>query len=558
MTGSDTRKRRTTWKSLGIAAGSGLLLSFSHPWSVPLVSNTHGYVIDQWWQGLIAWFALAPLFVLLARQTSGRRVFLLAGVSGFFYYYMSIYWVNNAIILYGGLNWVLSVFAVSVLVLYMTFCWTVILWLGFVTSRRLNLNYLLLMPLYWGAHEYLRNYLFTGFPWQQVGYSQAHIQPMLQTAALWGVYGVSVLIAAVNAVWAAWWLVRRDAYPHSRKNLRRYSLAVAGIVVFGLGYGIVRPYLNDAAERRAPAITAAVLQGNINQDIKNRALNHREFILDRFLKLQKQAETANVDLIVWPEAAYPALLPHNLQRAGHMLDMQFPMHAHLLLGAAVVFTDRQDTSMTLGNSMFLLDPEGTVLGRHDKTHLVPFGEYVPYRSLLSKLGIRSIVRVMGNFTTGVSGHLLTYETAIPGRGIREVRNGVLICYEGIFPEISREFVREGANLLVSVTNDAWYGISSAAYQHLLMYAFRSVENRRATIRAANTGISAFIDSSGRVHEATKLYETTWKKRSVPLLEDTTVYTVIGDVFGWIPLLAVLMMTLATLVLWMRSRKGKLQ
>jgi len=557
MTAETTSTQPKTWKVLGIAIASGLALSFSHPWSVPLVSNTHGYIIDQWWQGLIAWFAMVPLFVILARQTSGKRVWWIAGLSGFFYYYMSIYWVNNAIILYGGLPWYISVPAVTLLVAYMAFCWTFILWLGWVSSRRLKLNYLLWLPLFWGAHEYLRNYLFTGFPWQQVGYSQAHILPMLQTAALWGVYGVSVLIAAVNTVLAAWWLVRRGEYAFKLRPLKRYTMVVIVLMVFSLAYGTFRLYLNDAAEDRSPAIKVAVLQGNINQDIKNRALNHRDFILGRFTRLQHQAEAANVDLIVWPEAAYPALLPHNLRNAADLVDIEFPLNAHLLLGAAVVFGTK-DGRMTLGNSMFLIDQTGSVIGRHDKTHLVPFGEYVPFRPILSKLGIRSIARVLGNFTTGKTGHLLRYKETIAGRGTHEVRNGVLICYEGIFPEISREFVNEGANLLVSVTNDAWYGISSAAYQHLLMYSFRSVENRRATIRAANTGISAFIDSSGRVHQATGLYETTWKMREVPLLESMTVYTIVGDVFGWIPLTIVLLMGCAAFVMRIRSRKKRKQ
>ena len=176
------------------------------------------------------------------------------------------------------------------------------------------------------------------------------------------------------------------------------------------------------------------------------------------------------------------------------------------------------------NSAFLIDADGKVRGKYSKAHLVPFGEYVPLKRWLPFLGI--MVAQVGDFTAGTVGETISWG----GR-----RLGVLICYEAIFPYIGRAVANNGAQLLVNITNDAWYGFTAAPYQLFSMTVFRAVENRRALVRAANTGISGFVDPAGRVLSKTALFEESAAVMNVPLLSGRTVYARIGDGFAWLAL-----------------------
>jgi apolipoprotein N-acyltransferase len=170
------------------------------------------------------------------------------------------------------------------------------------------------------------------------------------------------------------------------------------------------------------------------------------------------------------------------------------------------------------NSAYLIAPDGEVVGRYDKAHLVPFGEYVPLRNWFPFLG--KIVEVVGDFTAGEKGQILTWN---------DNPIGILICFEIIFPDLARKLKKNDARLLITITNDAWFGRSSAPYQHLSMATFRAVENRVAIARAANTGISAFIDPVGRITRQTSLFQTTTLSASVPLMHIKTWYTRFGDI-----------------------------
>jgi apolipoprotein N-acyltransferase len=172
------------------------------------------------------------------------------------------------------------------------------------------------------------------------------------------------------------------------------------------------------------------------------------------------------------------------------------------------------------NSAYLLDPDGNILGRYDKVHLVPYGEYIPLKRFFPFLG--KITEAVGNFVPGQKGQVLSWE----GKNV-----GILICFEIIFPELSRAMALNGAQILVNMTNDAWFGRSSAPYQHLSMAVFRAVETRRALARSANTGISAFIDPSGRIMDQTPLYEEAARTQALPLMTENTFYTRYGDIFA---------------------------
>ena len=267
------------------------------------------------------------------------------------------------------------------------------------------------------------------------------------------------------------------------------------------GYGGWR--LHQTSQRLpAPAnLTVALLQGNIEQDLKwDDAAREAIFSLYRGLTLEAAADS-EVDLIVWPEAATPFFFANDRVFQSRQLRLAQEAGRPLLFGSPTYVRDGGQDVMY--NSAFLVGPDTTVLGRYDKIHLVPFGEYIPLRRLLFFLD--KLVAGIGDFRSGEAYTVM----AIP-----QGRFAVLICFEGIFPDLVRHFVRHGAQFLVNITNDAWFGYSPASYQHLSMVVFRAVENRLPIVRAANTGISAVIDPTGRLSQQTDLFVRTWIKARI--------------------------------------------
>ncbi len=264
----------------------------------------------------------------------------------------------------------------------------------------------------------------------------------------------------------------------------------------------------------------ALIQGNIRQDVKWEP-HFQEETLKIYSNLTLQVKVSRPDLIIWPETATPFFFQNTSPLQGRILELAHQMQAPLLFGAPAF--DRRGSRIHYFNSAFLISPEKKILGRYDKIHLVPFGEYAPFSGILGFT--RDIIGAIGDFTSG-----------------QEIRNlslpwgnfGVLICYEAIFPDLTRQFVDQGARFLVNITNDAWFGKTSAPYQHLSMVTLRAVENRVPIARAANTGISALIDSSGRVVRSTDLFtrEVLFGKIDVNLNKSSTFYTQWGDLFSY--------------------------
>jgi len=286
----------------------------------------------------------------------------------------------------------------------------------------------------------------------------------------------------------------------------------------------------------SPTISVAVAQGNIEQDQKwSPAM--RSKTMEIYTSLSEQAiEQGNSPpvLLVWPETAMPFYINNNAYYKKLVNGLIKKHQVWLLAGAPHVEID--DSVPQQGerkrkryyNSAFLVSPTGEISGRYDKQHLVPFGEYVPLGRYLPLPG--PLVENIGDFSSGKSSAPLSCQSA-------EI--GVLICFESIFPELAREMTANGANLLANITNDAWFGRSSAPWQHLSMAVFRAVENRRSLARAANTGISTLIDPLGRETGVSPLFEPFFQVAEIPLLEDKTVFTRFGHHFGLFCLLALL-------------------
>ncbi len=474
-----------------IAAGSGLLLAaaFPRPDLFPL-----------------AWVALVPLLLVMR-----YRPFASGLTAGAVFFATVLYWLNFVMTTYGGLQPVFSLLAYLFLVTYLAVYFGLATWIASRLETVLRLPYLLTLPPLWVALEYLRGTLFTGFPWAIIGYSQQNFSLAIQSSDVTGVYGVSLMLVAVNCAIAG-----VIAAPKSRLAW----LGVAAIITISIshfGYGVWREA--QPLERRTEQLRVALIQGNIDQTQKW-APDHRKSSIDRYQDLSMQALEGRPDLVIWPEAATPFFLQDHSDLAAQVRQLPKQLNVSLLVGSPA-YQQLSADKYQYYNSAYLFAADGEELGRSDKIHLVPFGEYVPLGKLLAF--IDKLVVGVGDFSPGkvrplpLNGHHL----------------GVLICYEAIFPQLARKYVHQGSDLLVNLTNDAWFGHSSAPYQHLAMTRFRAIENRIWIARAANTGISALISPAGNVALAGPIFEPLQLSGSVGMGAEATFYTRFGDVFAYV-------------------------
>jgi apolipoprotein N-acyltransferase len=267
----------------------------------------------------------------------------------------------------------------------------------------------------------------------------------------------------------------------------------------------------------ASRIKVALIQGNIEQDVKWNP-SYLTKTMETYSDLSLKASQSRPDLLIWPEAATPFHFESSKVYHGMVLDVLQRARTHLLLGSPARRTVGESTRYY--NSAFLLSPSGDVVERYDKVHLVPYGEYVPLKQFFPF--IDKMVEGIGDFTPGDRVKVLP---------LSKGNVGVLICYEIIFPDLTRQFVREGATVLVNLTNDAWFGRTGAPYQHFSMAVFRAIENRRFVARAANTGISGIIDPTGRIQSQTEIFTKEVVVDTIYALGLPTFYTRYGDIFA---------------------------
>jgi apolipoprotein N-acyltransferase len=524
---------RGWFRLLAICLFSGVLWSLAHPSAPPIITKTSNIILNTGWQEIIAWFGMVPMIFALRRQ-NGWKLWWGSFAFGLGFFSLSIYWLNIAIVLFGNIPLFFSFLIYGALVLACTALWAWAIYVAIKSSQLFKYRLSWTLPIAFVAVELSRNFIpFKGFPWSNMAYSQYFNIPLLQTAAIWGVYGILFLIVLSNVLLVEltdWWHSKRDPALLPKATLALFL----GLMAFSYSYGIYRLHANQEAEDAAPHFKAAVIQGNIDQEIKNQSTEHARAILNVYKELSAQVP-AYAQLVVWPEAAYPYSIPRESNYLKRLFEDEYDRLPWALLTGVSNYTNGTH-GRRFYNSAYALDRNMNVSEIFDKSHLVPFGEYVPYQELL---GISQIVPEAGMFYPGQLGD---------GMQVDGLNMGVLICYEGIFPEITRSYSRIGVEFLVNLTNDAWYGVSSAPYQHLAFYAFRSVEARKATVRAANTGVSALIDSSGRILHPSHLFTRTWLLLDVPKLTERTIYSYLGDwppalismiwIFWWLKLIRV--------------------
>ncbi len=422
--------------------------------------------------GFLGWVALVPLLVY-ARATSGRKAFFVAWLGGWLAFAGAFFWVRYTVP-------VGPYFLAAYKGLYVAVFVAVV--------RRLGPAW---APVAWTGLEYLRGTLFGGLPWFALGYTQHEAGLLIQVADLGGVWLVTALVALVNGA-----LV---------DGRRAWRLAAGAAVALAWVYGAVRA--GTLEMREGPVV--AVIQPNIPQDVKKLMLrrDERQRIYEKHRQLTDQAAMERPDLIVWPEAAlYDGLVWDRSRGAWHedywherVTSVASSSRTRVLIGLLVREPERIEGRIAgdqdeYTNSAIYLDASGRITGRYDKAHLVPFSEFVPFARTFPWM--RELIRKFSGLTLSD----MRAGKGFPVWDLGGERFGAQICYEGIFPGISREIARKGGTFTVNISNDGWFRDSAELDQMLAMSRFRAIESRIGFIRGTNTGISAFIDPAGRVRE----------------------------------------------------------
>ena len=466
--------------------------------------------------GLFAWIALLPLHRVLIGVTT-RQAFLRGWLTGFLAFIGTMYWVVTAMHLYGKVPLPISIALMLLLAGYLGLYVGLYAWGVVRLEQQWPAATWIAAPCLWVSLEYTRAHAFSGLPWGLLGYSQFQWLSLIQVANITAVYGVSFLIVLVNV---SLFLLFRGLFTDTPRKLPWIPLASTATAVLGAWlYGLGQLHLPPSDN-----LTVGVVQANIDQARKWDTA-YRAETLKRYRRLTETVSPQS-ELILWPEAATPFLFEQEPDYRALVTGMAKHAEVPLVFGSPTLRRQSDGTPYLL-NSAYLLSSSGEVSGRYDKQHLVPFGEYIPLQRLLFFLD--KLVVGIGDFQPGPGPTLLNFERGSDGR---QTRFGVAICFEVIFPDLVRRLALEGANFLVTITNDAWFGNTVAPHQHFGMVVFRAVENRMAFARAANTGVSGLIDPTGRILTATPVFAEHAIIGSISLGAPSTVYTRFGDVFAW--------------------------
>ncbi len=467
--------------------------------------------------GGLAWVALLPWFFALQKEKP-VSAFFLSYLVGLVFFSGAVYWVNYV----SGLGFTVLVFYLALYFAAFGLLFSTLI----VTGRQSLMAGLFLGPCLWVALEYIRSHLFTGFSWALLGYSQYSALAVIQISDITGAYGVSFLLVLVNVgIYQAINRVQSRKYRvQKRVSLKKSLFSVLCpliSVIIVLAYGYVK--LNQ--EFAGDNLKVSVVQGNIPQKMKWDP-GARDYILERYFLLTEQAALAEPEMIIWPETSVPGYLEADSRTLKEVSSLSRKISpAYLLVG-----TPRAGETGQTYNSASLL-AQGKIIRSYDKLHLVPFGEFTPWPEFFSRFSFAGLI---GDFTPGEDYTVFT----LPRRE-GKIKFSALICFEDVFGHFVRRFVQKGAQILVNMTNDAWFRDSSEPYQHLQASVFRAVENRVNVVRSANTGVSCFINPWGKIlsrvcdDSGRDLLVAGEKTQRLQVVAMPSFYTAFGDIFAWL-------------------------
>ncbi len=462
----------------------------------------------------LAWFALVPLLVSI-RDKGLKTAFALCFVAGIIFYMGVFYWFKSI----KGVSW----FTVILSFIYLATSYFGLFGLSFnLVSKKTKLPPIVIAPVLWVSLEYARSNIgFLEFPWMLMGHSQYLSSPIIQISSITGVYGVSFLIVMVNVAIS-------EAIHNRSKALKPIivTIIVVGVtIIYSIGV------IAKVPGRDTVSIT--VIQGNISQETKWKKEFRRQN-REKHIRLTKEASNNdNTSLIVWPESALQGSFRHDLYLLKTISSLARETETHLLVGGSEhpKSGSREFQIKKWFNSAFLISPEENVEGQYNRMHLVPFFEYLPYKDLFPWLP--KLFSNAGNFIPGTEYTLFN---------LNDSKFGVIICTESTFPEHVRQFIKNGANFMVNIINEGWFGKTSASYQLTAMSVFRAVENRTSIVRCANTGISCFINPHGKItgrvhdHNNKDTFVEGYLTSEISLSYEKTFYTKYGNIFIYMNLI----------------------
>jgi apolipoprotein N-acyltransferase len=467
---------------------------------------------------LLAWIAITP-FLISTHDRDFKESFLKGVTFGITYFFGTLYWVYHSINHYGGIPFLISILVVLILCFYLSIYTGIFASLFSFAVKRSNLPAMIIAPTFWVVIEFIRSYALTGFPWSIIGYTQYKFLTMIQIADITGVYGISFLVLAVNGALTDIYITKRRLISKPLSPLYPVifgTIILILILLTTLTYGWFR--LSHKAKGRD--IVVSIIQGNIEQDRKWNA-EYQEYVIDTYFKLSRLVSSKNPSLIVWPETSLPFIFGMDKGYSDRLQEFQRELNTYLLVGSILVREKGNDKHL-LTNSALLFDRDGKIIYTYDKIHLVPFGEYIPLRKIL--FFIDKLAYGIGDYVSGTS-----YKKAETSVG----SFAAVICYEIIFPGMIRKFFKDGGDFLVNITNDAWFGRTSGPYQHFSMIVYRAIENRKPVIRAANTGISGFVDSNGNIISKTDIFKRCYLTERIKTDNRISFYSRYGDIFVYL-------------------------
>ncbi len=457
--------------------------------------------------GFLAWFALVRPIIILSRL-SGRAAFNAAYFFGFFYNLFTIYWV--ALVTPPGM--ITAVLIVAFYYAFVLYGFVKVVqyraWVGFA-----------LLPFLWVGIEYFRTLSEFAFPWSGIGYTQGYYLYVLQIVSVISVHGLALLIVGVNVLLAQ--IFRKEVA--IEKKVASFFLSLGTVVVL-IGYGwVVMPAYPEPG-----SFPVTLLQGSVPLEIKwadeKQALSYQ-----RYDSLAQSVEE-ETNLFIWPETSAPCYMTHDFNCRREVGEIARRSGRPHLVGSLAA-TEIEGRTKTY-NSSFQFNSLGQIIRRYDKVKLVPFSEHVPYQDHLPFLQKEFLQQYLTFLDRGVQ----WWSDFYPGDSMKlfhvsDVDYGLLICFEATFPEYVRAMIRDGAQFMVGITNDTWFGRSVGVHMHSRIFITRMVETRCWGARAANTGLTYIVDGYGRIREALELYEVAVLTGEVQLLDEYTIFVRYGDVAG---------------------------
>ncbi|MFN4110938.1 MAG: apolipoprotein N-acyltransferase [Ignavibacteria bacterium] len=511
------------FKNIFLALLSGILLSFSFP---PFKT------------GFFAYFGLVPILIFVNRAKNYRELLIFIYLSMLIFHALTIYWI-------GGWSSKTDPFmmigSVALILVHPLFYWVPFVFFFLIRKHLGSKTALFSFPFLWNSLEYLRSVDETAFPWLTLGNTQSYYLPLIQITSIIGVYGLSFLIVIFNVlIYVAYKNFRYESFRFTLNKMAIIVIILVSLFIYG------KVILNDAIYD-GKKITVGIIQPDFDPWEKwEDEVNPQ---IDVYLQLSDSAAHKGAELIVWPESALPVYLlsgnyPEEVRRIRNFCREK---NVAIVTGLPIVhfYFDKEkvkedsrispDSSYYYDtyNGVVLFLPDTDLIQEYGKMNLVPFAERAPYLRYLPFLGdlIKWSVGI-SNWSVWDKQTVFNFKT----RDGDSAKFSAVVCYESIFPSFNSEFVKNGAQFLVVVTNDSWYGKTSGPYQHKQYAVFRAIENRRWIVRSANGGISSLIDPYGRTIFETNLFERTFFVGDIYLNNDQTYYIQYRDLISYISLI----------------------